>query len=149
MYWFIKIELRKSNFSGAKKFFYIIFDFKNGCKNEFKDNNEKSYSRSRNRVSRKIDFKVQWLRNSHADSVGVLYYKDICWIFQIKSNRTLYRFLSSPESSTMKGLNSFSAGLRPCILRSKKLTPQKIIFFLACTCSRKIFILIHLKDSDS
>ena len=58
-------------FFGAKEFFYIIFDNKNGCKNDFKDNNEKSYSWSRNRVSRKIDFKVLWLRNSNADSVGV------------------------------------------------------------------------------
>ena len=49
----------------------MIFDFKNGCKNEFKDNNEKSCSKSRNRVARKIDFKVPWLRNSYADSVGV------------------------------------------------------------------------------
>ena len=27
-------------FFGAKEFFYMIFDFKNGCQNEFKDNNE-------------------------------------------------------------------------------------------------------------
>ena len=71
MYWFIKIGLRKWNFFGAKEFFYMIFDFKNGCKNEFKDNNEKSCKWARKRVSRKIDFKVQWLRNSHVDSVGV------------------------------------------------------------------------------
>ena len=49
------------------------FDFKNGCKNEFKDNNEKSCSWSRNSVSHKIDLKAQWLRNGggHADSVVV------------------------------------------------------------------------------
>ena len=58
-------------FFGAKEFFYMIFGFKNGYKNEFKDNNEKSCSWSRNRVTRKIDSKVQWLRNSHADSVRV------------------------------------------------------------------------------
>ena len=40
---------------GAKEFFYIIFDFKN----EFKDNNDTSCSSSRDKVSRKIDFKVQ------------------------------------------------------------------------------------------
>ena len=34
------------------------FDFKNECKNEFKDNNEKSCSLSRNRISHKIDFKT-------------------------------------------------------------------------------------------
>ena len=28
-------------FFGAKDFFYVIFYFKKGCKNEFKDNNEK------------------------------------------------------------------------------------------------------------
>ena len=58
-------------FFGAKDFFYMIFDFKNGCKNKFNDNNEKSCSWSRNKVSCKIYFNVQWLRNSHADSVGV------------------------------------------------------------------------------
>ena len=29
------------NFFGAKEFFYMNFDFKNGFENEFKDNNEK------------------------------------------------------------------------------------------------------------
>ena len=70
-YWLIKIWLRKWNFFLVARIFYMILDFKNGCKNEFKDNNEKSCSWFRNRVSRKIDFKVQWLRNSHTDSVGV------------------------------------------------------------------------------
>ena len=56
---------------GAKEFFNMNFDYKNGCKNEFKDNNEKSCSWSRNRVSPKIDFEAQWLHNGHADSVGV------------------------------------------------------------------------------
>ena len=41
------------------------FDFKNGFKNEFKNNNEKSCGWSR------IDFKAQWLRHGHADSVRV------------------------------------------------------------------------------
>ena len=31
-------------FFGAKKFFYMNFDFKKGCKTEFKENNEKSCS---------------------------------------------------------------------------------------------------------
>ena len=30
-------------------FFFVNFDFKNGCKNEFEDNNEKSCSRFENR----------------------------------------------------------------------------------------------------
>ena len=34
----------KMNFFGAKEFFYMNFDFKKSCKNEFKDNNEKSCS---------------------------------------------------------------------------------------------------------
>ena len=35
------------NFFGVKEFFRINFDFKNWCKNEFKDNNEKSCSWSK------------------------------------------------------------------------------------------------------
>ena len=34
----------KMKFFSVKEFFFINFDFKNGCKNEFKDNNEKSGS---------------------------------------------------------------------------------------------------------
>ena len=67
----MKIGLQKWNFFGVKEFFFMNFDFKNGCKNEFKDNNEKSCSWSRNRVSHKIDFKAQWPRNGHADCVEV------------------------------------------------------------------------------
>ena len=58
-------------FFGAKEFLNMKFDFKKGCKNEFKDTNEKSCSWSRNRVSHEIDFKALWLRNGHADSVRV------------------------------------------------------------------------------
>ena len=58
-------------FFRVEEFFFMNFNFKNRCKNEFKDNNEKSCSWSRNRVSHKIDFKAQWPRNGHADSVGV------------------------------------------------------------------------------
>ena len=65
------------NFFGAKEFFYMNFDFKNSCKNLFKDNNEKTCSWSRNRVSDKIDFKAQWMRNGHADSVGVNFTSDV------------------------------------------------------------------------
>ena len=44
-------------------------DFKNGCKNEFKDNKEKSCSWFRNSVSHKNDFKRVWPCNVHADNV--------------------------------------------------------------------------------
>ena len=47
------------------------FGFRTGCKNDFSDNNEKSCSWSRNRVSHKIDFKAQWPRSGHLDSVRV------------------------------------------------------------------------------
>ena len=66
---FYKIRALKMNFFGVKEFFYMNLYLKNSCRNEFKDNNEKSCSWSGNSVSRKIDFKVQWLHNSHADSV--------------------------------------------------------------------------------
>ena len=51
--------------------FFINFDFKNGFKNEFKDNNEKSCSWSRNRVSHEIDFKAVSPHNGYAASLGV------------------------------------------------------------------------------
>ena len=60
----------KMRFFGVKDFF-MTFDFKNECKNEFKDENAKSWSWSRNRVSHKIDFKAVRPRNDHAASVGV------------------------------------------------------------------------------
>ena len=65
----------KNDIFGVKKFFYMHYDLKNGCKNEFQGHNEKSCSRSRNRVSHKIDFKVIWTRNSHAARVGVNFSK--------------------------------------------------------------------------
>ena len=37
-------------FFGVKEFFFVNFYFKNGCKNELGDNNEKSCSRFKNRV---------------------------------------------------------------------------------------------------
>ena len=54
--------------------FFMNFDFENGCKNEFKDNNEILYSSSRNRVSHKNDFQAVWPRNGHAASVRVNIY---------------------------------------------------------------------------
>ena len=35
---------------------FVNFDFKNGCKNELEDNNEKSCCRFKNRIPLKIDF---------------------------------------------------------------------------------------------
>ena len=77
-----------NEFFSSKEFFYINFDFKNGCENEFKDNNEKSCSCSRNRVSHKIDFKAVWLRNGRADSGGVEEY----WVFRCLTNFLLGTF---------------------------------------------------------
>ena len=67
----MKNGLRKWNFLGVKVFFYMNFDSKNGRENEFKDNNEKSSSWSRNKVSHKIDLKAVLPRNGHAAIVGV------------------------------------------------------------------------------
>ena len=70
----------KMKFFRCRGFFFINFDFKNWRKNEFKDNNEKSRSRSRKRVSQKSDFKALWPRLGAA-SLGVkyenLYYGEI------------------------------------------------------------------------
>ena len=92
----------------------MIFDFKNGCKNEFNDNKEKSCSWSRNRVSWQIDFKVQWLRNSHADSVEVnndsdeisFQYKVVMKIVNIYYFRNIYILtLSLTQSSICSALS--------------------------------------------
>ena len=47
------------------------FNLKNVRRNEFQDNNEKSCSLSRKRISKKILFKDLLQRNDHADSVRV------------------------------------------------------------------------------
>ena len=41
-------------FFGVKEFFFVNFYFKNGCKNEFEDNKEKSCSRFKNRAPLKL-----------------------------------------------------------------------------------------------
>ena len=38
--------------------FFVNFDFENGCKNEFQDNNKKSWSWFKNRVPQNIDFRA-------------------------------------------------------------------------------------------
>ena len=55
----------------CQEIFFGNFDFINEFKNEFKDNNEKSYNWSRNGVAHKIDFSVAWPRSGRADSLGV------------------------------------------------------------------------------
>ena len=54
----------------SRNFFHKYW-FQNLWKNVFKDNNEKSWSLSRNRVSHKKDFIAVCPRIGHADSVGV------------------------------------------------------------------------------
>ena len=46
------------NFLVSRNFFFVNFGFKNGCKNEFEDNNEKSFKRLKNRVPLEIDFRA-------------------------------------------------------------------------------------------
>ena len=69
----VYVDLWKSAASKMKLFWCQEFFFGNGngSDNEFEDNNEKSCSLSRNRVSHKIDFKAVCPRSSHADSVRV------------------------------------------------------------------------------
>ena len=56
----------KMKFFWRQRFFFVNFDFKNGCKNEFADNNEKSCSRFKNRVPiLKIDFRADWTHESN------------------------------------------------------------------------------------
>ena len=99
------IGLWKSSFENKffwyQEIFYKNFDFKYGCKNEFKDNNEKSCSLSKKKVSHKIDFKAQRLRNGHADSVGVkpsfpFQYRDFQYTFSL--HIFSFKILTTTES---------------------------------------------------
>ena len=57
----------KINFFGVNKFLFMNFAFKNWFLNDFKD--KKRAADLKKRVSHKIDFKVLWPRNDHADSL--------------------------------------------------------------------------------
>ena len=48
------------------------FDLKNGCKNEFEDNNEKSCSRLKNVVPLKIDFRADWTHESNPPALELI-----------------------------------------------------------------------------
>ena len=61
----IKNRPSKMKFFWCQGIFFVNFDFKNGCKNEFEDNNEKSCSRFKNRVPLKIDFRADWTHESN------------------------------------------------------------------------------------
>ena len=63
--WYLKIFFAFEEFTSGN------FDFQNGWRNEFKDNNEKSGNRCRKRGSHQIDFEAVGPRNGHADSMGV------------------------------------------------------------------------------
>ena len=62
------------------------FHFKNGGKNEFKDNNEKSCSFSRNRVSHKIDLEAVLTHMSNATAWELR--NILCYLWLIR-----YKFL--------------------------------------------------------
>ena len=55
------------------------FDFRNGCKNEFHDNNEKSCSLFKNMTSKKIDFRAGGTQKSYPTAWEVK--KKICFAF--------------------------------------------------------------------
>ena len=74
--WKVKFKLVNQNQpskwnSWCQGIFFMNFDFKNVCRNEFDDNKEKSCSWSRKRVSHQSGFEALLLRNGHADIVGV------------------------------------------------------------------------------
>ena len=46
--------------------FFVNFDFKNECENEFEDNNEKSCSRFKIMVPLKIDLRADWTHESNS-----------------------------------------------------------------------------------
>ena len=75
------------NFFWCQGIFFVNFDFKNGCKNEFQDNNAKSCSRFRNKVPLKIDFRADRTHESYPTAWEL--------INEILRNGRLYNFLQS------------------------------------------------------
>ena len=109
--WFILYEFMlvyenqplKMIFFCVKEFFFINFDFENECKNELRDNNEKSCSWSRNKVSHKIDFKAVCPWNGHAANLGV---KEKChqMVKKISEGWGLNLFLTTSADSIGKSM---------------------------------------------
>ena len=52
-------------FFWCQEIFFREFDFKNGCRNDFEDNNEKSCSPFKNKFPLKIDFRDDWTHESN------------------------------------------------------------------------------------
>ena len=90
--------------------FFLGIDFKNGCENEFKDNNEKSYSWSRKSISHKIDFKAEWPRNGHADSVRVYLDHPYLWSSDTANRILKQKHLKSWKWWRFSYLNLFCLG---------------------------------------
>ena len=98
------------------------FDSENSCKNEFKDNNEKSCSWSRNRVSHKMEFKAVWPRNGHADSVGVNWFR----VLFIHQNQ---KFLKLTKPVAVLESNIFQIKFLRQIFLFRKYKLRKSAFF--------------------
>ena len=64
-------------FFWCQEIFYVNFDFKNGCQNDFEDNNEKSCSRFKNRVPPQNRFQSRLDSRIHPDSLGVNIAKEV------------------------------------------------------------------------
>ena len=77
--------MKKSAFENeifwCQPIFSVNFDFKNGCKNKFEDNNEKSSGRFKNRVPPKIDFRAEWTHESIPTAWELIAVLEI-WIFE-------------------------------------------------------------------
>ena len=69
----MKIDLRKWNFFGVKKFLFMNFYVKNGCKNKFKIYYQKSCSWSRKTVHTKSIFKLYGCATSKPTAWELLY----------------------------------------------------------------------------
>ena len=89
-------------FFGCQEFFFVNFDFKNGCKNEFEDNNEKSCGRFENRVPLKIDFRADWAHESIPTAWELN--KGESWTF----NRNFFAFSENKFEGTFPEMGNFS-----------------------------------------
>ena len=132
-------DLWKSGFENdlfwCQGIFFMKFDLKNSCKNEFKNNNEKSCSWSRNGVSHKIDFKAVWPRNSHADSVGVklniTYYRNNSYPFLYPVTQKISRSFGNLEMIKTEDFEGFIEWFGPSF-RKTRTDNRNLVFFVHC-----------------
>ena len=129
---FIKIGLQKWIIFWCQGFFSLNLNVKNGCKNEFQDNNEKFCSWFKNRVPLKIDFRADGTYESHPTAWE--FNENVHFIFEIHKKSlfpTLSGFDSLNDASLINEHFRFFGSLFFYILLMKQIVSK--MFFLKIT----------------